>query len=381
MFGPRTKPSKGRVSAAARYPRTAPSHAERAQGLRTPRCGFSGQAATGPACPLVLDCSSWSLPRATARPTCHASAGRRGAGGQATRSCRPAGGGGPCPSRARPRTSPGRPADRALAAHPSCRDAPLARSFHPRGLLWPVKTSRGALAGFQPFARSPISPSSCRSLARTHRCLVPDPPWASRQELPRPPLAATCGLARWGSAPEPPGTQGQAPGLQAGDAHPAGLPLRVGPGQLRGRQLLAPPPVPLQTARRPAPAGCLPDRLSLCLSTGRRVLCHHSAPSGRRHFWIQRDRVCLRPLRYCGARRPEAGTGLRPAAAPEGRCLAPFPRRLSKVAAPPRSHSWWGQIGNPTPAYRCHPREARIPLGNFKLRETNTCKAKLPLSS
>lgn len=196
-----------------------------------------------------------------------------------------------------------------------------------------------------------------------------------------PPLAATCGLARWGSAPEPPGTQGQAPGLQAGDAHPSGLPLRVGPGQLRGRQLLAPPPVPLQTARRPAPAGCLPDRLSLCLSTGRRVLCHHSAPSGRRHFWIQRDRVCLRPLRYCGARRPEAGTGLRPAAAPEGRCLAPFPRRLSKVAAPPRSHSWWGQIGNPTPAYRCHPREARIPLGNFKLRETNTCKAKLPLSS
>lgn len=254
-------------------------------------------------------------------------------------------------------------------------------AFTPGVRLWPVKTSRGALAGFQPFARSPISPRSCRSLARTHGCLVPDPPWASRQELPRRPLAATCGLARWGSAPEPPGTQGQAPGLQAGDAHPAGLPLRVGPGQLRGRQLLAPPPVPLQTARRPAPAGCLPDRLSLCLSTGRRVLCHHSAPSGRRHFWIQRDRVCLRPLRYCGARRPEAGTGLRPAAAPEGRCLAPFPRRLSKVAAPPRSHSWWGQIGNPTPAYRCHPREARIPLGNFKLRETNTCKAKLPLSS
>lgn len=243
-------------------------------------------------------------------------------------------------------------------------------AFTPGVWLWPVKTSRGALAGFQPFARSPISPRSCRSLARTHGCLVPDPPWASRQELPRRPLAATCGLARWGSAPEPPGTRGQAPGLQAGDAHPAGLPLRVGPGQLRGRQLLAPPPVPLQTARRPAPAGCLPDRLSLCLSTGRRVLCHHSAPSGRRHFWIQRDRVCLRPLRYCGARRPEAGTGLRPAAAPEGRCLAPFPRRLSKVAAPPRSHSWWGQIGNPTPAYRCHPQEARIPLGNFKLRET-----------
>lgn len=128
--------------------RTAPSHVERAQGLRTPRRGFSGQAATGPACPLVLDCSSWSLPRATARPTCHASAGRRGAGGQATRSCHPAGGGGPCPSRARPRTSPGRPADRALAAHPSCRDAPLARSFHPRGLALARKDESWSPRGF-----------------------------------------------------------------------------------------------------------------------------------------------------------------------------------------------------------------------------------------
>lgn len=38
--------------------------------------------------------------------------------------------------------------------------------------------------------------------------------------------------------------------------------------------------------------------LTNLLSSGRRVLCHHPAFSGRRHFWIQRNSVCLRPLRY-----------------------------------------------------------------------------------
>lgn len=50
-------------------------------------------------------------------------------------------------------------------------------------------------------------------------------------------------------------------------------------------------------------------RLSFCLSAGRCVPCHHPAVSGRRHFWIQRDGVCLRPLRYRQGQGPKEGMG------------------------------------------------------------------------
>ena len=46
-----------------------------------------------------------------------------------------------------------------------------------------------------------------------------------------------------------------------------------------------------------------------CLSAGRRVPCHRPAPRGRRPLWIQRNGVCLRPLRYRRGQHPEEGRG------------------------------------------------------------------------
>lgn len=174
------------------------------------------------------------------------------------------------------------------------------------------------------------------------------------------------GWACWGSTPEPAQPQGRTPGPNPGLQPDGRRPRRA----WAARSAQAPPPGPLQTARRPTPQGRLLDCLSLCLSTGRRVLCHHPAPSGRRHFWIQRDRVCLRPLGYWrGSVR--GGNGLLPALAALHPALpGSSPRRqagwLPSPGASPRSHSSEGRVGNPTPAYTEPPTRSPGPSLQFQ---------------
>lgn len=166
-----------------------------------------------------------------------------------------------------------------------------------------------------------------------------------------------------------PRAEPRAAARRAPPAPSLGCPLRAGPCPA-AEPSQAPPPGPLQTARRPTPQGRLLDCLSLCLSTGRRVLCHHPAPSGRRHFWIQRDRVCLRPLGYWrGSVR--GGNGLLPVLATLHPALpGSSPRRqagwLPSPGASPRSHSSEGRVGNPTPAYTEPPTRSPGPSLQFQ---------------
>lgn len=69
---------------------------------------------------------------------------------------------------------------------------------------------------------------------------------------------------------------------------------------------------------------CIPLSV-LCPSTGRRVPCHHPAPSGRCHFRIQCDSVCLWPLRYSPVQRTEEGTGWWGLTLPDGTTHLPCP--------------------------------------------------------
>lgn len=104
---------------------------------------------------------------------------------------------------------------------------------------------------------------------------------------------------------------------------------------------------------------CLLNCLSLCLSTGRCVLRHHPAPSGRRHFWIQCDRVCLRPLRYCQGQHPEEGMGQAAADSPAARSTSyPAPAALCPSAlsssSPRRQVDW-------VPSHGASPRSQPLP--------------------
>lgn len=118
------------------------------------------------------------------------------------------------------------------------------------------------------------------------------------------------------------------------------------------------PPTPRGPAPRPhptdrRPSACVQRELGICRpqpalsqarchsgltvqstafppSAGRRVPRHHPALSGRCHFRIQRNGVCLRPLRYRQGQCPEEGRGW-------GQELFPTTQSTYYVLALPRS--------------------------------------------
>lgn len=311
------------------YPRTAPSHVKWARGRPHPtpqlrRPGSRGPCVSPGSRPQQLESpqSHGSFPPFTFPWAAREQAGRpRAIGGVATggRGCRRRGPG-PCCARPRalrkhrgqgtrcPRCCPdGPPPDTELrgpgasaAASGLVRDeAPRRPSGFPALLLRSPSPSRPL-----------TSPRSRGSPGGTRRRLVRLLPRASWWELsrvrapPPPPFREAWLEGPPAGARSDPGPNPRA-AARVGDTHAAsGLPaprrsLSSCGGDGRGR---APPFAPLQAARRLTPAGPSPDCPSLCPSAGGRVPGHHPAPSGRRHLRIQRDRLCLRPLRYRGGR-------------------------------------------------------------------------------